>query len=703
MQNKLKYETKKLKLFIALVLVLSAFYSAEAAAQQSFHNGLSLQGYTGVLNTPSAHVTDEGWLYALYTNQEESKWREKTPFQDNYLFSVGLFNFIELGGRLFEAPGAGRDLSANVKVTTAPLTRNYPLVPVIAAGVQDVSGGAAFLQSSYLVVSEDIWRLRLSAGYGHGPDRMKGLFAGAEFKAHDWVYLLGEYDTKDTNIGARVVLPQFWKVPVSFTATAKTSLDYKPGNFDIAVGMSMPLDFKIRNKERGEKNQESGTRYQVQDTNHEPVVNPKPFVETSNLQLFRERLIRTGFMNVRVGEFENRMVVVEYENSIFNHNELDAVGVIAGMATESLQAPFDRLRLVIMKKGIAMLQLTMPLSQAAAFMEDEHELDYFKDSLDVSYNYDDTDVTFISGDKNSSQLSTSLVISPGLSTWVGTEVGVFDYLLSLKADLFVQAWKGGVVNARWNTPLSWSENLDDGKPYRNSRTGTRMERLMLFQGIKLLPNVMANLGAGMLQSDQYGTMNEVVWQPGRGNHLVRMSQLWGHNDKDHKNIESFLGSYRYYFSPLDLSLEGVVGKFMSQDRGFSLELKRFFGDTALSVYYKNTSIPDGVKRWEKDPTRWQAVGVQLSFPLTPGKDMKHYGKMQVRGTDEWSYTQETTSASGNSANANYVPPVQLAAVPLFTGSLHNQYLNRDRLSEVYILSHLDRLREAWLRYKDKLQ
>ena len=59
---------------------------------------LSYQGFTGILNTPSAHVTEEGWLHAHYTNQEESKWRQKTRFQDNYMFSVGFFNFVELGG-----------------------------------------------------------------------------------------------------------------------------------------------------------------------------------------------------------------------------------------------------------------------------------------------------------------------------------------------------------------------------------------------------------------------------------------------------------------------------------------------------------------------------------------------------------------------------------------------------------------------------
>ena len=219
----------RVALLAALLFIQSPGLSS--ADQARFHNGLSLQGFTGVLNTPNAHVTDEGWFYALYTNQEESKWRNRTPYQDNYQFSIGLFNFIELGGRFFEAPRAGRDLSGNFKLTTAHLSADKPLVPVLAAGVQDLGGGAALLQTRYLVVSEELGPLRLSVGYGQGPDRMKGAFGGAELKLHDYLYLLGDYDTTEKNVGARVVFPQFWKVPVSFTATAKTSLSHQPGDF----------------------------------------------------------------------------------------------------------------------------------------------------------------------------------------------------------------------------------------------------------------------------------------------------------------------------------------------------------------------------------------------------------------------------------------------------------------------------------------
>jgi hypothetical protein len=163
-------------------------------------------------------------------------------------------------------------------------------------------------------------------------------------------------------------------------------------------------------------------------------------------------------------------------------------------------------------------------------------------------------------------------------------------------------------------------------------------------------------------------------------------------------MESYIGSYRYYFSPFDLSAEVSAGKFWSQDRGFTLELKRFFGDGAFSVYYKNSTT--------NDHKHWQAGGVQFAFPLTPEKDMKHYYKMQLRGTEEWTYAQETTFKNRNRDDGrgelNYVPDVPLAVTPIFTGSLHNQYLNRDRLNGAYIKEHLERLREAWIKYEKKL-
>jgi hypothetical protein len=692
-------------LFAVCWLAFAVSAPVDAASSESFHNALSLQGYTGILNTPSAHITDEGSFYALYSNQEESKWRQKTPYQDNFLFSVGFLNFVELGGRFFESPKAGRDLSANVKISSASLTRDNSLIPVIAVGVQDPGGGAVLLKTGYAVLSEDIWRLRVSAGYGSGPGRMKGAFAGGEFKVHDWVTLLGEYDTSETNVGTRIVLPPFWKIPISFTATAKTSLDYKPGNFDVAVGMSIPLGWQKAVRESVQhstfdvqKPKEKAAQDSVNGSSMFNVQNLEPplnLLLTFNVERqLSVELTKQGFLNVRVGRL-GKTLVVEYENTIFNHNELDALGVVAGVSCKTATDQFDTLMLVVKKRNLQMVSLTAPLNSFRNFLERSDGLQNLKDHLVVDYNGNDGDsVTFVNGDNDSGVFNTSLTLAPGLVTFIGTEVGAFDYLLSLKPELTTMLWKGAVANARWDLPVAWSNNLDDGKTYRSSRKPDQLERLMLFQAVKPLSSVMFNLGAGMVTHERYGVQNEAIWSPGSGEHQFRAVHGWSKDNATRQQADLLLGSYRFYYSPLDLSIEGTAGKFLSEDIGSTFELKRFWEDTSVSFYYKDVK---GVDR-----KKWQAVGIQLSFPLTLRKDMKPFAKLQLRGSEEWAYAQETTLKNNNvnsrRGELNYLPNYALATSPKPSVFLTRSYYNRDRLSESYIKSHLERLRDAWKRY-----
>jgi hypothetical protein len=716
-----------LSLFVPLLFPVFA-HSFELPPPEQFHNGLSLQGFTGILNTPSAHVTEEGFFYALYSNQKESKWRDQaTSYQDNYLFSVGFFSFAEIGGRLFDAPGIGRDLSANLKLSSEPFFRNYPHAPVLAVGLQDIGGGSTFFDSKYAVLSEDLWRFRFSAGYaglGTGPFPTRGAFAGAEFKAHDWVYLLSEYDTRETNLGVRVVTPQFCGFPISFTATAKTSLDHKPGNFDLAVGLNLPLDFKVRSRSKAAQPSASAMVVDSQPTAQSPsasqsvfpsvfpsvlpspsVVMPRPAAvslgqtappsggtassSSQILGLLRGRLIDAGFINVRVGSTTSGVLVIEYENVRFNHNELDAVGVVGGLALSLARDRFDLVRLIIKRHDISMVQLTMPLATLDGYLQGTITQSAFNDSLQIDYHPRVADAHFPLGKGNPGFLTSSLMLYPGLTTFVGTEFGVFDYLLSVKPDLLVDAWKGAVVNARWDIPVAWSDNLDDGKPYRNARHDARLERLMLFQAFKPAADLMLNLGAGLVLPHDYGTLNEATWSPGNGSHRFRALQAYAKDHDTQQTTTAYLGSYRYYFSPLDLALEGTGGRFWAQDTGFALELKRFFGDATVSVYYKNSQ--------REDSKRWKAAGIQFSFPLTLRKDMKPYHHMQVRGTDEWSYSQETTLG-----HRNDLAPYPLAINPQPTTALYRAYYNRDRLSEDYIRGHWERVREAWLKYANAL-
>jgi hypothetical protein len=588
-------------------------------------------------------------------------------------------------------------------------------LPEVAIGMQDLGGAAKNLQTSYLVATEEWWRFRLSLGYGFGPDRMKGVFGGIEVKAFDWLYFVGENDTSETNAGIRLVTPTLFDLPVNLHITAKTSLDHRPGNFEFGFGLQFPLGADRNNRtplpESAEKTNPAPELLpaheeiravrsgDVTDKASRPFAKPTAAGEAPTTQAndnrrltaLLDKLVDDGFENVHIGTNGGALLVVEYENGRYDHNELDGLGVVIGTVVDTVPTGYTTLRVIVKKMGLPLLELSAPLADFRGFLQDADRHSVFNDSLRISPEVtEDASVVFIQKDGNASWLKSTLLVYPALRTYVGTEVGVFDYFLSAKLDYYLNAWKGAVINARLDLPVSWSENFDNGKAFRANRNSSQLDRLMLFQSLKPAADVMINLGAGLVKHDAYGTLNEVSWAPGNGKHLFMLKQAYigsSDNQSPQINNEVYLGSYRYYFDQLDLYLTGTGGKFYDNDKGFSLELKRFFGDTAFSVYYKNS------RTLAREDV--QVGGVQIAFPLTLRRGMKPY-PLQLKGIDEWSYSQETKIVSPGNANS---VATSIGGNPQVPYNLKRVFYNRDRLSESYIRRHLLRLRDAYITYR----
>jgi hypothetical protein len=362
------------------------------------------------------------------------------------------------------------------------------------------------------------------------------------------------------------------------------------------------------------------------------------------------------------------------------------MGVVAGIAAEMAPEGFESLRLVLLKKGIKIFQVTAPVSAIKEFMADAAGEAKLREALRATPELTgDAGVHFVAEAVNPGWLRPQLVLYPELKTFIGMENSPADYLLSLRPDLYLPLWKGAVANARWDIPLSWSDGFDDGQPLRGSRTPSQMDRLMLFQAVSLAPTLMANIGAGMIVHDGYGTLNELLWQPGDGTHRFRLRQAFADNSHTPARSEVYLGAYRYRYAPLDLSLEATAGRFWSRDTGFTLELKRFFGDTAFSVYYKDVRSDSS--------ERIHAGGVQFSFPLTLRREMNP-SPVQLKGNDEWNYAQETEIASKGLNQVGRA--IAINPQPYF--NLGTVFYNRDRLTESYLKLHLLRLRDAYIHY-----
>ena len=716
----------------AVLVLLSFALSRGLHAQANQDSALSLQGFTGILNTPDAHVQREGTIDVLYSNQRESIARQTPPvprWQDNYLFSVGMLKFLEVGGRLTNTNGTAttsfgiRDLAVNWKASSAPLTSHFRFSPTLAVGMEDAGGAGHHFATTYVAGSADpVGWLRVSAGYGHGPDRMHGAFGGGELRLHPWVSLLADYDTQNPTIGGRLTSPTLPYIPARLTATISAPFQ-RPEGLALAGGIIVPLNYKEWTHHREfapvtakmpskdtlwgvltAKRMKSAPAVAPPRPNYTAVPAPAPVapaalvsapvpvvtastVEPISLDVLRERLIRAGFVNVRVGLQGRTTLVVEYENIRYNHNELDAIGVVAGIASQAAGLGPEDLRLVVKRKGLALLQIETQLLPLRDWLSGNGP----QPALSISQTTSEYGTSFVIGNDNPGRLKPSLMVYPSLITLIGTENGLFDYQLSIRPELQVPLWAGATAVARADLPVSWSPNLDKGQVYASTRTPERLDRLMLFQALPLAPGLVANLGAGKISATDTGTLNEISWTSGGGMNRVKAIQSWGRSSGTNNN--TLLGSYRYFLARHDLAFEATGGRFFGQDSGMLVSMQRFFGDASVSLYFKDTVTPDDHKRWLQG-------GIQIELPLTPRRDMRPR-PLQIRGHEDWGYAQETGIASSKTQNENYVRP-GLGVIPEPTQMLAVYFYDRERLNSDYIQSHADRIRESWRYFRDDL-
>jgi hypothetical protein len=677
------------RLALGFLLAAPAAQAQEVPYRAAY---LSFQGSTGLFNVPNALVTAEGTADLLYTNQVDSRWSGRVPWSDTYLASFGLIPFAEGGIRLTEARGAARDLSANLKFQI-PFLPDW--APRIAVGVQDYGGAAPYFRSRYGVLSQDLGPLRLTLGHGRGPDRLKGTFGGVELQVLDWLHLLGEHNTVDRNLGLRLLTPRGW-LPgeARLGALVKQTLGSSRRHTDLGFTLKVPLG--IRSPRVSDPGSFRGSRPGRPVERIEPPAGPLPFTSprlapdltTPDVRGFLGTLERTlvdqGLENVRVGT-QGTVLVVTYENHRFNHNELDALGLVMGTALASPPASFTAFRVQVLRQQLQVLRVEGPTAPFKAFFAESGSTGLLDcrqlgSLLRVSGDPAATDVAWLGPARNGSPLRVRLALYPGLDTAVGTEVGVFDYRLSLLPDLRVDLWKGATLNARWDVPVSWSENYRWEGMFGGKGTRTRLDRVMLQQALPLAPGLVTQFGAGQYEPQVRGWMNETRWAPGSGQHELHLS-AGQFRPRSGDLTKVLVGTYRYYLPRLDAVLEATYGSFYNRDHGYRLELRRFFGDTALSVFYARTT--------------YQIAGFSLSVPLTPRRDMRA-GLVQVTGADRWSYG--LYSVIRNPVGTN--PVVSGLAKTLTTPQgLDQAYANSDRLSAAYLLEHLPRLREAYLRWR----
>jgi len=635
----------------------------------------SLQGFTGILNTPNALVTPEGAGDLLYSNQTEYRFRGLLPWTDNYILSVGWLPNLEGGIRLMN-----RDISANFKVQVPGLPAAGPK---LAFGMQDFGGFFAYMRTSYGVATQDLGPLRLSLGYGTGPARMKGVFGGVELFVAPWLQVLAENDRAERNAGLRLSTPTGW-LPGAMTlgALLREGSHAQGQRADLAVFLRVPLG-----RASGRVHAPARPAPVQAAPPAAPAMAPPAPVPDPPLTALARTLTGLGFEQVRLGT-QGGTLVLQYENRRFNHNQLDGLGLALGMALAAAPEDLARFRVAIHRQGLRVLEVSGPVAPFRAWFQGAAdpgpgELARLGELLQVASSASFRALPGVAwaGPEPGRGLRSELLLYPGLDKTLGSEVGILDYRLSLMADWKLELWPGGALNARWDQPVAWSDDFRKGGVFETKGTVGRLDRVMLMQAVPLLPGLITQFSAGQYLYRSHGWMNETVWIPGSGQHQFQITggQFRVSDDAVSKVL---LGSYRLYLPRWDAVLEATGGSFYNRDQGWRLDLKRYFGDTSLAVFYARTSE--------------RILGVALTVPLTPRRDLPA-GPVQVRGWAHWPVSLYSVVQSP--ARANPLIP-GLAQTPDTPHGLRGATLDDQRLNGSYLREHLPRLREAYLRWRD---
>jgi hypothetical protein len=278
---------------------------------------------------------------------------------------------------------------------------------------------------------------------------------------------------------------------------------------------------------------------------------------------------------------------------------------------------------------------------------------------------------------NSSLFKTRIELSPGLKTYVGTEYGLFDYLLSLRTYVKWNLYKGVDLDLLYDTPLLWSDDLDrQSGRYRSANRGSELQSLML-NNTDSLGALFNTLSFGRYQSDYLGAMDQVYYRYGR--HKAKLKLGYFENQKiDGDTRKVALASYSYTFPGKDLFLEATGGRFWANDLGYSLEVKRFFGDTLIGFFFIDS---------EHD----NFAGISVEIPLTFRK-VGNYRYVQLKGKKDVRYSLRSTvmrEDDTNTINNN------AGIVPVMQSDIENDFFDRDRLNQPYLEQHLYRIKDAY--------
>ncbi len=165
----------------------------------------SFNGYTGLFYIPTADVLSaDSWSAGVFSVDLDA------VFPDRYCFGYGFPGSIEVNVVKYVPDKGEKETVISGKYQIFPET---PGKAALAVGIFDIT--KEMQTTVYVVASRtlggpfEVKKRRVFETIGHigiGGGGLEGIFAGIEFVLGPSFRVMGEYDTSDFNIGARILI-----------------------------------------------------------------------------------------------------------------------------------------------------------------------------------------------------------------------------------------------------------------------------------------------------------------------------------------------------------------------------------------------------------------------------------------------------------------------------------------------------------------
>ncbi len=433
---------------------------------------------------------------------------------------------------------------------------------------------------------------------------------------------------------------------------------------------------------------------------------PTVQVTDGRLHELASALQAKGLEDISVGRMPDGTLAVRANNASYNWNFADALGAALGAVARTLGDTKAGYRLVLTQRQIPLVAVTGQTDCLRQWINNDAKAcaggqlsTPGTGALEALHE----GAAWIVRNQQPSTHTLRVALSPVLRTNIGTELGALDFSAGVNVGLQLPLWDGASVEWRRNVPLANTSDYAPSGAFGFRRIRNETERFALVQTVRVplerwlapgndvqalrwgLAGLTAQATVGRIGSTFDGVDGALRWEPGEGRHRVSgeagyfRNSRFGEFNAGPAHATPLLASYRYSVIPTRTYLEATGGQFMNNDRGFQLGLRQWFSDVAVAAYYRRT-------RFSGDSTR-QFIGVEISVPIGPRRDMTPTHHVQVTGTPRFTHDVETLVRDKNNAvrtGFGVIPP---------TPSLDATF-NSDRAGLVYFEDNIPRIRDA---------